>query len=125
MKKLIATALVLVPLITSVSHAETVNIVCNYTHSLGDKPENNGPTSGTLTAVIDDQNSFITIYDFCPNATMEKFDQNIIQLKCSENSIKISFTFNRISGEVTKFSSYGPESYLIFFGQCHAAQKKF
>lgn len=109
---------------TSAQAAE-VNIVCNWTHSVSDRPDHNGATSGSFTAIIDEVNTSITINHYCQNGVLDRFDANEIVVSCSDEIIKSTYKFDRISGGVTFFMSGSKGGFLMHYGQCYATQKKF
>ena len=109
---------------TAVS-AEQVNIVCNLTRSISDKANLNGPTSGTFTAIIDDQSESIILNSRCSNAAIAQYTDSVILIECSDQYFNSTYRIDRISGELV-WSLYGNDNgFLIHYGQCSRAAVKF
>lgn len=119
-------SLIFAMLISSASaNAEQVNIVCNLTRTVSDKENLNGPTSGTITASLDDATQTVLLNSSCANAAISQYNESIIFIECSDQYFDSSYSFDRISGELT-WSLFGRNGgFLIHYGQCEKASAKF
>jgi hypothetical protein len=106
-------------------YAGEVNIVCNWTNFLSDRPQNAGATRSSFAAIIDDKNKSITISDYCPHGVSDAFDEHRIVVACTDDLIKRTYNFDRISGSVASLMTAGEGGFLVHYGECYATQKRF